>query len=126
VKLVFDASTILAVVFGEKGAGAVIDVARDGVVSSVNVTEILSKAIDNGFPPEEVLDQILRLGIEIVSFEVAHAKIAADLRPITRGKSISLADHACIALAIDRGLPIFTGDRAWTELGLDVEIRLIR
>ena len=39
---------------------------------------------------------------------------------------MSLADRACIALAMDLNLPVLTSDRAWSELDLDVPVHLIR
>ena len=37
-------------------------------------------------------------------------------------KSLSLADLACLSVAIDRRLPILTGERHWPALGVDVPI----
>lgn len=41
-------------------------------------------------------------------------------------RSSALADRACLALALDRDLPVLTADRVWTQLGLPLDIRLIR
>jgi len=38
----------------------------------------------------------------------------------------SLADRACLALAMERRLPVVTADRAWSGLGLDLDIQVIR
>jgi len=37
---------------------------------------------------------------------------------------LSLVDRACLAL--DKALPVLTADRAWSELGLDIEIQVVR
>ena len=56
----------------------------------------------------------------------SQAYIAASLRPATRAKGLSLGDRACLALAIERGVPALTADRAWMELDVGVDVRLIR
>lgn len=45
-------------------------------------------------------------------------------RPRTRGLGLSLADRACLALAIRLAVPAFTADRMWADAG--VEVRMIR
>jgi PIN domain nuclease of toxin-antitoxin system len=44
----------------------------------------------------------------------------------TRRRNISLADRACLSLAMELGMPVLTGDRAWRDLDLGVEVRLFR
>jgi ribonuclease VapC len=39
---------------------------------------------------------------------------------------LSLADRACLSLAVERQAPALTADRAWGALALDIEVRLIR
>jgi len=48
------------------------------------------------------------------------------MAPETRLHGLSLGDRACLAFGIQTGLPVLTGDRTWKELGLPVEIELIR
>ncbi|MCU7905590.1 MAG: hypothetical protein KZQ76_06960 [Candidatus Thiodiazotropha sp. (ex Epidulcina cf. delphinae)] len=49
------------------------------------------------------------------------AEIAAKLWEKTRRHGLSLADRACLALAIDQNHAVLTADRAWSKLGLGVE-----
>lgn len=56
----------------------------------------------------------------------AQAEIAGGVRASTVPFGLSLGDRACLAVGIDGGLPIYTADRVWLELALDVEIRAIR
>jgi PIN domain nuclease of toxin-antitoxin system len=37
-----------------------------------------------------------------------------------------LADRACLALALDKSLPVLTTDRVWKKLKLDVAVQLVR
>jgi hypothetical protein len=43
---------------------------------------------------------------------------------MTRRRGIPLADRACLATAMRLGLPALTADRAWEQLGLEVEVRV--
>ena len=126
VSAVFDASALLAVMLGEPGSEIVLAEMRRGLVSTVNVVEVIQRMADHGIDSKETLKQLSRLEIEIVPFDLDQAAVVASLRPATRHKGVSLADRACLALGIDRGLPVFTTDRIWTELALPLDIRLIR
>ena len=45
-------------------------------------------------------EDLIELGIRIEPFSVQHALIAADLWQTTRTSGLSLADRACLALAV--------------------------
>jgi len=47
------------------------------------------------------------------------------LHALSRRK-VSFADRVCLGLGLDRQLPVLTGDRAWANLGLPLQIELIR
>jgi ribonuclease VapC len=59
-------------------------------------------------------------------FSPAQAETAA--APWERGRplGLSLADRTCLAPAIERQAPLLTADRAWADLDLRMEIRLVR
>lgn len=52
--------------------------------------------------------------------------MSAELRGPTKYLGLSLGDRACLALGLRLGSPILTGDRAWLELDLGVEIEFAR
>jgi ribonuclease VapC len=39
---------------------------------------------------------------------------------------LSLADRACLSLALRLNLPVITCDRGWAELALPLRIQLVR
>jgi ribonuclease VapC len=39
---------------------------------------------------------------------------------------LSLGDRACLALALDLKVPVYTADRSWKQLSLGVRIHVIR
>ena len=126
-KVVLDASALLALLNGEKGADAVKQVLKASVMSTVNLAEVLTVIQRLGIPTEEAAEDIMAMVKEILPFNAAHAELAAHLNLKTQSKGLSLGDRACLALAIDQGLAVFTADKAWKNLELDeAEIHLIR
>ena len=126
--MIVDASAVLAILRDEPGAEMAAAHAKNGLISAVNLAEILSKASDFGMNLEAVRRHVDRLEIAVEPFSSRQAEISGDLRKQLRHGRISLGDRACLALGIDRNTRILTGDRKWAELALDlpVEIVLIR
>ena len=123
--VVIDASAVLAVLFTEPGAEAATAYCQGAMLSAVNLIEVRDKFARRSGTAEPVADLLYRLGIETVPFTEAQAVIAADLKNRV-GKKDSLADRVCLALAIERGLPVVSADRRWAELDIGVDLRLIR
>ncbi|CAH0298168.1 hypothetical protein ROS9278_04453 [Roseomonas sp. CECT 9278] len=120
--LVIDTSALVAPILGEAGAEAV-KAAFAGslpvLLSTVSLAEAAAVLCRrHGVPAMEALTDILRFGADAA----AHA---APLIAAHRGV-LSLGDAACVATAMLRGAPVLTADRAWAELGLGVEVRLVR
>lgn len=124
-----DVSSILAYLFEEKGAARVEQILEygQGVVSSVNCAEVVSKLIDRGMPIEAARISAKNLELECISFDRNQAYIAAELRLMGKSLGLSLADRACLACAIILNLPILTADSVWKELNsLSCQIELLR
>lgn len=121
-----DASVALILYFRESGFEAANEVARGGIISTVNVAEVLSRLARIGAPPREAMRELLRVDIEVVPFTLDHARTVAELLPLTRRAGLSLGDRACLALAMERGVSAATADRAWVGLDLPVRIDVIR
>jgi ribonuclease VapC len=115
-RAVIDASALLALIFGER-----LSVARDGfengIVSTVNLAEVLAKMVDVGAAAADAMADIEALGLNltIADFDRDNAVSAAELRAGTRRLGLSLGDRACLATARSRGLPVLTADQAWTK-----------
>lgn len=122
---VTDASALLAMLHSEPGADAVAMVLGVSIVSAVNWAEVLQKARAHGIGVDGLEQDLAHLGVEFVPFTTSEAEVAAELWQ--RGmRSLSLADRACLATAIVRGLPIVTADKAWSKLSLEVPVKIIR
>lgn len=67
------------------------------------------------------------VGVSFEPFTPQQAETVAWLWSHARNHALSLADRSCLALAMDKGFPVITTDRAaWGRLNLDIEIRVLR
>lgn len=124
--VVLDASAVLAVLLEEAGTDAVEPHIPGGIVSAVSLAEVAGRLADRGLEEEEARAAIADLALVVVPFDEAQALAAGMLRPPTRHLGLSLGDRACLALALERGLPALTADRRWSGANVGVEVRLIR
>jgi PIN domain nuclease of toxin-antitoxin system len=124
---VLDASAVLAVMNNERGADNVIEALKGGAfLSSVNYAEVITKLNEKGLDRETARRSVLRIGVQVLDFEIDLADRTGELRIQTKSQGLSLADRACLALAERHRLPALTGDRKWATLDLGIDIRLIR
>ena len=124
-RAVLDASAILAVLNREPGSDVVENYFAQGVVSSVNFSEVAAKLCDRGVATNEVLEVLSDLGLEVRAFGRSQALAAGTLREVTRSLGLSLGDRACLALGMAERVPIITTDRAWAAVSLDAAVRIV-
>jgi ribonuclease VapC len=124
--LVVDASAILAAIRGEPGAERVIDGVRGARISSLNHCEIVGWLAERGSTREDIENVVGPFDLTVEVFDRPRATAAGLLTAKTKRRNISLGDRACLALAIELGVPVMTGDRAWRDLDVGVEIQLFR
>jgi ribonuclease VapC len=124
---VLDSSAVLAAIFLEPGRARVVQAIEQGVVmSTVNITEVITRLIDRGAPSDVAVRRMRDTQVAAVAFDVEMARLAAELREHTRHLGLSLGDRACLALGLLRGGPVLTADRGWGDLDLGVAIEVIR
>jgi ribonuclease VapC len=123
---VLDASALIAFLFQEPGADAVAAKLPGSIMSTVNMSEVVARSLERGLTMEFLDYQLDRLPLGIVSFDHNLAKLTATLKSQTKSHGISLADRACLALGLDRNLPVVTGDREWANLQLGVQLDYFR
>jgi len=124
--VILDASAVLAVVLGEQDGKEVLRQMGDAAISAANWAEVIEKAINANVDDRSLRSRFEALGARVMPVEVEHAEGAARLREATRRFGLSLADRICFALAAAHESPVLTADRAWADLDLGVEVRLIR
>jgi PIN domain nuclease of toxin-antitoxin system len=123
---VLDASALLAWLQGERGGEVVELLLNQAVTSSINWAEVLQRSIARGVEIEGMQADVEALGLQILSFTALDAERVAQLYLPTLPQGLSLGDRACLALAQGLKLPALTTDRAWGNLNLGIEIRVIR
>ena len=123
---VLDASALLAYLHREPGKEHIDGHIAELCISAVNWSEVVQKTLAKGVDVARMIDLLHDLELTIEPFTERQAETAAKLWPTTRAFGLSLADRACLALALDRSLPVLTTDRVWKELKLDLEIRIVR
>ena len=124
--IILDASALLAYLHKETGWEVVQRALADTCIGTVNWSEVAQKISQKGMDVEVIRGLLEELGVTIEPFSVEQAEFAARLWEKSRPYGLSLADRACLALAMQRELPVITADRAWSELELNIEIQLIR
>ena len=123
---VLDASALIAVIKGERGAGLVESRIPGAFMSSVNASETIMRSVEFGYEEKLVTRLISALKTDLVPFDADLAVAAARLRRATRHRVLSFADRACLATAIRLGATAVTADRAWADLDLPCPVELIR
>lgn len=127
-QLVIDASALLAALNGEPGGSAVVQRLGQAAMSTVNWSEVVQKALSHGVTanPQDLRTDVEALGVEFVPFSSSQAEQAAALWPTTRHAGLSLGDRACLALAVELGVPAVTTDKAWDGVALPIAVEVVR
>jgi ribonuclease VapC len=121
-----DASTVLAVILGEKGSADAAILLNGAYISTVNQSEVLRKLVDQGLTIDDAKSEFDRFELECVDFDERQSMETARLRTFTRHLGMSFADRACLALANIKKIPVYTADKRWAEFDFGIDIRMIR
>jgi ribonuclease VapC len=123
---VLDASAVLALLNQEPGADLVQEMLSQAVISTVNLTEVVTRLTAKGMPETEIRDVLSLLGLTSVPFDQESAIQSGLLYTATHASGLSSGDRACLTLARNMNAIAFTADRAWQSLDIGVQVRLIR
>ena len=121
-----DASAVLVLLLDEPGADVVSDVLTNGVLSAVNLAEVLSKLTDRGAEVSGLADRLRAAGVLVEPMTQADAEKVAALRRTDDRRVLSFGDRCCLALGHRLDMPVLTADRVWSEMDCGVEIRQVR
>jgi len=124
--VVLDSSAILAVFLNEPGGEIVLPLLEGALLSTVNLSEAHMRMIELGASAGHAWSRLQSVQCEICFFSDTQARMAAELRSITRPFGLSLGDRACLALGLQRKATVYTTDRQWKDLSLGIDIEVIR
>ncbi|USR92635.1 type II toxin-antitoxin system VapC family toxin [Phormidium yuhuli AB48] len=124
--VIMDASAILAFLNQESGSEQITDLIENATISTINLSEVIAKFAEIGISETEILQILSDLNLKSVPFDEPQAQIVGMLRPMTKPLGLSLGDRACLALGLVLNQPVITADRQWSQLNLNLEIRVIR
>lgn len=123
--VVLDASAILALLKGERGASKVAGVIADASICAINQAEVISHFVHLGAPVDEVRAMLDGLPHTVVAADDALAWEAGGMRAMTASAGLSLGDRFCLALAKRLGVPAYTADRAWRDVAAEVGSKVV-
>jgi len=127
IRIVLDASALLAVLNREPGADKLTpQMLKEATSSTVNLAEVQSKLVNRGLSPQEAWEATLSPIREAATFTAEHAMMAGSLIAETRTLGLSLGDRACLALGLALSAPVYTADKSWKSLKLGLRIHVIR
>lgn len=122
----------MAFMHGEEGRSVVAaTLANRSAISVINWAEVLSKVAESGGDPIALEIDYRERGfiggvLTIEGVTEADCVQIARLRPLTTRQGLSLADRACLVLAVRLEVPALTTDRAWGKSDVGAEVQLIR
>lgn len=123
-KIILDASALLAWLQNEPGSDVVEAELAQAAMSSLNWSEVLQKSLTREVNITGLRTDLEALGLIILPFNAEDAEQAARLWKI--GSGLSLADRACLALGIRHSLPVWTTDRIWLQAATGAIVQVIR
>lgn len=125
--VVFDASAILALLRSEVGADIVSSYIGDGVISAVNLQEVVKELVRQGISVDASLEMLDALHLDVRAHDREGAISAAALYPEAHKHGCGLGDRTCLALAIAEKLPALTADKVWERVEVaGLQVKLVR
>jgi ribonuclease VapC len=125
--MILDASAVIVLFRDEPGREVVEANLDEAIISAVNLAEAAEVMIRSGYSDQESMRWLRGLQLDVAAPTATQAFAAARLARQTKAFGLSLGDRFCISLAMERGLPALTADRAWADLDIEgLQVELVR
>jgi PIN domain nuclease of toxin-antitoxin system len=111
---------------GEKGHETAQHYLAGALISAVNYSEVLKKAVERGSSSSAARYHLENFSLTVIPFDEPQAVRAAELWPAGKKLGLSFADRACLALGIERKAKVVTADKEWKKASLDVTLVVFR
>lgn len=126
IRAVVDSSVLIAALRREPNADQFLLAVDEVVVSTLILAEVISKLVSVGLSAVEAWEAATTVMDRIVPFDEQQSRLAGELIQETKRVGLSLGDRACLALGLVLELPVYTADRAWSDIQVGVEIFVVR
>ncbi len=111
-KVLCDASALLILIQQENSDDILEEVVSKAVISSINLSEVISVLIRSGMSKEIANETIKSSITDIIPFSQAEAELAGELIIYTKSLGLSVGDRACIATSMIHNLELYSADQA--------------
>ena len=125
-KYALDASALLALLNEEEGCDVVLQALPSSIISSVNLSEVITILARDGMSEEYITSILKSLNLAVIPFDEKQGYSAGMLYNKTKSKGLSFGDRACLSVAMKKETKVLTADSAWYKLDCGVEIDFIR
>jgi len=125
IKVLFDTSAFLAIINNEDGAEIAQKYITNAGMCTVNVAEVVTFLVRNGYDSDIKIKRIINL-IRHIDYDSNIAIASGKLVTITKPLGLSLGDRACIATAKSLDIPVYTADKKWSEISKQCGVKIIQ
>jgi ribonuclease VapC len=117
---------LLAWLQNESGSNVVDEILHQSIISTINWSEVVQKALVNDIDTASIKNDLEALGMTIEPVDTLTAELASYLWIDNKKSGLSLADRICLALGQRKNLTVLTADKAWKKAKTKTTIQLIR
>jgi PIN domain nuclease of toxin-antitoxin system len=108
----------------ENGSEKIVTELPGGHISTVNTSEFTQKLNQYGDDGARALEKLEEIGLLINDFTQEDSHRTAALYPALKPYGLSLADRACLALALRLDAEVYTADKIWLKVSRETGLTI--